>query len=198
MNDEEIAYLELWKLKYRRGGPNNSEFLQNWVPREIRSPLLNLQKFQDFEKSSPESWSMHWNPMNDEEFGSIKFLKLKYRRVDQIIQTFCRIDSPRKLVPPSLTCRNFKSLIKKILWIIQNTWKSKEWGRICVLESFKIEIQKGGPKNSAVLQKCLVPPKKSSPSIQVIQLFCKIGFPPHPWKLGPLLNLREFQKTGEK
>ena len=36
--------------------------------------------------------------MNDEEFGSIKFLKLKYRRVDQIIETFfCRIGSPQKL-----------------------------------------------------------------------------------------------------
>ena len=106
---------------------------------------------------------MHWNLMNDEEFGSIKFLKLKYRRVDQIIQTLCRIGSPQKLGPPSLICRNFKSLTKKILWIIQNTWKSNEWGRIWVLESLKIEIQKGGPNNSAVLQKCLVAPKKSSP-----------------------------------
>ena len=32
---------------------------------------------------------------------------------------------------------------------------------------------------------------------QLIQLFCKIGFPPDLWKLGTLFNLREFQKTGE-
>ena len=29
---------------------------------------------------------MDWNLMNDEEFGSKKLLKLKYRRGDQIIQ----------------------------------------------------------------------------------------------------------------
>ena len=33
---------------------------------------------------------------------------------------------------------------------------------------------------------------------EAIQLFCRIGFPPHPRKLGPLLNLKQFQKTGEK
>ena len=74
--------------------------------------------------------------MNEEEFGSLKALKSKYRRVDQIIQLF------------------FGSA-----WFL---------------------------------------PRNQAPSIQATQLFCKIGFPPHPWKLGPLFNLREFQKTGEK
>ena len=53
--------------------------------------------------------------MNDEEFGSVKLLKLKYRRVDQIIQTFCKIGSPQKLGPASLICRNFKTLKKVLL-----------------------------------------------------------------------------------
>ena len=48
--------------------------------------------------------------MNDEEFGSVKLLKLKYRRVDQIIQTFCKIRSPQKSARPSLICKNFKTL----------------------------------------------------------------------------------------
>ena len=74
--------------------------------------------------------------MNDEEFGSLKVLKYKYRRGDQIIQLF------------------FKSA-----WFL---------------------------------------PRNQAPSIQAIQLFCKVGFPPHLWKLGALLNLRQFQKTGEK
>ena len=39
--------------------------------------------------------------MNDEEFGSIKLLKLKYRRGDQIIHTFCKIGSLLKLGPRS-------------------------------------------------------------------------------------------------
>ena len=50
--------------------------------------------------------------MNYEEFGSGKLLKLKYRRVDQIIQTFCKIGFFQKLGPPSLICRNFKTVRK--------------------------------------------------------------------------------------
>ena len=53
--------------------------------------------------------------MNDEEFESIEFLRLKYTRADQIIQTFCEIGSPKKLVPPSLICTNIKPLRKVLL-----------------------------------------------------------------------------------
>ena len=53
--------------------------------------------------------------MNEDEFGSRKLLKLKYRRGDQIIQTFCKIGSPQKLGPPSLICRYFKTLRKVLL-----------------------------------------------------------------------------------
>ena len=179
-------------------GPNNSDFLQNWFPPEIRSPLFNLQKFQDSEKSTPESCRMHWNLMNDEEFGSRKLLKLKYRRGDQIIQTFCKIGSPQKLGPPSLICRNFKSLPKKILWIIQNTWKSNEWARICILEIFKIEIQKGGPNNSAVLQKCLVPPKKSSPVDSSNSVILQNWFPASSLEIGSPLESEAISENWRK
>ena len=53
--------------------------------------------------------------MNDEEFRSRKVLKLKSRRGDQIIQTFCKIGSPQKLGPPCLICGNFKTLRKVLL-----------------------------------------------------------------------------------
>ena len=53
--------------------------------------------------------------MNDEDSGSMKLLKLKHRRADEIIQTFCRIGSTQKLGPPSLICGNFKSLAKVLL-----------------------------------------------------------------------------------
>ena len=43
-----------FKIQIQKEGPNNSDFLQNWFPPEIRSPLFNLQKFQDSEKSSTE------------------------------------------------------------------------------------------------------------------------------------------------
>ena len=55
---------------------------------------------------------MHWNLMKDDEFKSTKLLKLKYRKGHQIIQTFYKIGSTKKLGPPSLICRNFKTLRK--------------------------------------------------------------------------------------
>ena len=40
-----------FKIEMQKGGPNNSDFLQNWFPPEIWSPpLFNLYKFQDSEK----------------------------------------------------------------------------------------------------------------------------------------------------
>ena len=53
--------------------------------------------------------------MNDDEFEARKLLKLKYRRGDQIIQSFCKIAPPKKLGPPSLICRNFKTFRKLFL-----------------------------------------------------------------------------------
>ena len=53
--------------------------------------------------------------MNDEIFGSKKLLKLKYGRGDQIIQIFCKIGSPPKIGPPSLICKNFRTLKKAFL-----------------------------------------------------------------------------------
>ena len=55
--------------------------LQNWFPQEISSPLFNLRKFLKIQKSPAESCRMHQNLMNDmdKEFGSFKFLILKYR-----------------------------------------------------------------------------------------------------------------------
>ena len=53
--------------------------------------------------------------MNHEEFESVKLLKLKYRRLDEITQTCCKIGSCQKLGPASLICRNFKTLRKELL-----------------------------------------------------------------------------------
>ena len=58
MNDDEFGAIKLLKFKYRMGDQIN-HFLQNWFPVEIRSPCFNLDKFQDSEKSSPESCTMH-------------------------------------------------------------------------------------------------------------------------------------------
>ena len=53
--------------------------------------------------------------MNEEDFGFVKVLKLKYRRGDQIMQTFRKIPPPKNFVPPSLTRRDFNTLRKVLL-----------------------------------------------------------------------------------
>ena len=47
MNDKEFGSKKLLKLKYRTGGPNNSDILQNWFTPEIGSPLFNFYKFEN-------------------------------------------------------------------------------------------------------------------------------------------------------
>ena len=53
--------------------------------------------------------------MNDKEFRSLNFLKLKYRRKDQIFQPFCRIGPPQKLDPPTEFQKKFQNLKNVLL-----------------------------------------------------------------------------------
>ena len=53
--------------------------------------------------------------MNDEDFGAIGLLRLKCRRGDKMIHTFCKIGSPQKVGPTSLICRIIKVLTKVLL-----------------------------------------------------------------------------------
>ena len=87
-----------FKFEEQKGGPNNSEFLQNSSLPEIWSPLFNLQKFENPEESTPESSRLHFNLLNDEEFGPLKLLKLKYRRVG-----INNSDFLRNWFPPEIT-----------------------------------------------------------------------------------------------
>ena len=97
MNTEEFGSLKLLKLKCRRKDQIIQLPCRIGSPQEIRSPLSKLWKFRKSEKSTPESCRMHWNLTNDEEFGSSKLLKLKYRSGVQIIQPFCRIGSHQEI-----------------------------------------------------------------------------------------------------
>ena len=85
-NEGQLIYVnKTFKIQIQKRRPNNLAFLQNWLTPEIRSHFFNLQKYQDSEKSTPGSWRIHWNLMNNNEFRSTKSLKFKYRRGDQII-----------------------------------------------------------------------------------------------------------------
>ena len=112
MNDEDFGCFKYLKLKYRTGDKIIQPFYRVGSPQEIRSPLFNLIKFQKDEKSTTESSRMRWNLMNDQEFGSFKFLKLKYRRRDQIIQPFFRISSPQEIRSPLFNLTKFQKLEK--------------------------------------------------------------------------------------
>ena len=80
MNDEEFGLFNFFKLKYRREDQIIQPFCRIGFPQEIRSPLLNLRKFSKYEKGTAESCRIQSNLMNDDEFASFNFLKLKNRR----------------------------------------------------------------------------------------------------------------------
>ena len=69
-----------FKIEIQKGGPNISDFLQNWFQQEIRSPRFNFKKFQDSEKSTPESWTLHWNLTNDQQFWLHKTFKIQLQK----------------------------------------------------------------------------------------------------------------------
>ena len=100
LNDKEFGYFKFLKLKYRRGDQIIQPFYRIGFPEEFRSPLVNLKKSYKTEKSTAEPCRLHGNILKNEEFGSLKSLKLKYRREDHIIQSFCRIGSPKEIRSP--------------------------------------------------------------------------------------------------
>ena len=104
-----------FKIEIQKWEPNNSDILKNCFTAEIKSPLFNLYKLENPERSTRESYKTHWYLINEQEFGSKKLLKLKYRRRDQVIQTSCKIGSPQKLGPLSLISTNLKTLREVLL-----------------------------------------------------------------------------------
>ena len=90
---------------------------------------------------------MYWNLVNDDEFRPVKLLKLIYRKGDQIIQTFCKIDPPPEIRSPLFYLYKFQDSEKKYFWIMQNALKSHDKPWIWVYKTFKIQLQKGGPNN---------------------------------------------------
>ena len=76
MNDKQFGSLKLLKLKYRSEDHIIQPFCRIGSAQKTRSSLFNLRKFSKFEKTAPEPCRMLWNLMNDQEFGTLKLLKL--------------------------------------------------------------------------------------------------------------------------
>ena len=172
LDDEEFGRLKFSKLKYRRGDQIVQPFCRIGSPQEIRSPLFNFRKFEKTEKSTAESCRMHWNLLDDEEFGWLKFLKLKYTRGDQIIQPFSRIGSPKKFCAPSFNLRKFEKTEKSTAELCRIHWNLLHEEEFGSLKFLKLKYRRGD---------------------QIIQAFCRIGWPKK--FSAPSFNLRKFEKT---
>ena len=94
---EENFFLYFWLVKIPLFLKHRFRGCWQAFPQEIRCPLLSFKKY---EKSTAESCRTQSNLINDKEFSSLNFLKLKYRRGDQITQLFCRIGSPQEIRCP--------------------------------------------------------------------------------------------------
>ena len=113
MNYQEFGPFHILKLKYRRINQIIWPFCKIApLPQEIRFPLLNFREFSKYEKRTAESFRIQSNLMNDQEFRSLDFLKLKYKREDQMIHSFCRIGFPQEIRFLLLNLRKFSNYEK--------------------------------------------------------------------------------------
>ena len=176
LHEEEFGSLKFLKLKYRKGDQIIQPFCRIGSPHEIRSPLFNFRKFEKTEKSTAESCRMHWNLLDDEEFGWLKFLKLKYRRGDQIIQAFCRIGSPKKFCAPSFNLRKFEKTEKSTAASCRMHWNLLDDEEFGSLKFLKLKYRRGD---------------------EIIQPFCRIGSTQEIRSPPPLIwgNLKKLRKV---
>ena len=114
MNDKEFESLKCLEMKWKRGDQIIQTFCRIGSHQETRSALFNLMKFQKIEKSKGESIATHSSAKNDEEFDSVKFQELKYRRGGPNNQAFCRIGCSQEIRSPLFNFKKFRKL-KKVL-----------------------------------------------------------------------------------
>ena len=172
INDEKFGSFKFLKLKYRREDQIIQLFCRIGSPQERRLPFFNLSKILKAETSTADWCWMHWILMNDQEYGSFKFLKSKYRRGDKIIQPFCRIGSPQAITSPLFNLKKFWKTEKSTAESCRIHWNlisDEEFGSFKVLKS------------------------KYRSGDQLIQPFCRIGSS-QEIRL-PLFNLKKFLKT---
>ena len=99
---------------------------------------------------------MHRNLMNDQKFGFIKLLKLKYRMGDQIIRTFCKIGSLQKIRSSLFNLQKLEDSEKSTPESCRMDWNLMHHEEFGSRKLLKWKYRRWD---------------------EIIQLFCKIGSP---------------------
>ena len=124
--------------------------------------------------------------MNDEEFVCLKFLKLKHRRGDQIIQLFCRIGSPQEIRSPLFNLRKSQITEKSTTEPCRTHWNVKNDKELCRNHwNLMIDKEFGSFKFLNMKYRRRGGTKYLSPSAELASLK----------KLGPPFSLRKSQIT---
>ena len=105
---------------------------------------------------------MHWNLMNEEESGSLKLLKFKYRNMGPVNSALLQNWFLSRNLVPHISFLKMLKAWETYSWITQKALKSDEWRRIWVLKTFKSEIRKRGTKKFTHSAE-LIPRKKLDP-----------------------------------
>ena len=105
---------------------------------------------------------MHWNLMNEEESGSLKLLKFKYRNMGAINSALLQNWFLSRNLVPHISFLKMLKAWETYSSITQKALKANEWRRIWVLKTFKSEIRKRGTKKFTRSAE-LISPKKLDP-----------------------------------
>ena len=143
MNDETFRSFKFLKLKYRKGDKIIQPFCRIGITQEIRSPLFNLKKFKTTDESTAKSCRTYWNLTNDKELRSLKFLKLKYRKGDQIIQPFCTTSSHQEIRSPVFNLKKFQKIDKSTGESIGTHWSAMNDKEFDSLKFLKLKYRRG-------------------------------------------------------
>ena len=95
--------------------------------------------------------------MKDKEFGLIELLRLKYRREDQIILTFCKFGFTQKLDPTSFNLPKFQDSNKSTPDSCRNDWNQMNDENLGPYNVYDWNTEIGGQNNSDILQNRFAP-----------------------------------------
>ena len=110
IDERGFGSFKIFKIKNRRGHQKIKSFCIQ--PKKLGPHSSISRTFQKTEEIPTGTCGMHLNDMNDEECGTSQVWKVKYKKGDQYIQSFCRIRFPKEIRSPVVIFRTFKKTEK--------------------------------------------------------------------------------------